>query len=287
MLLDDYDALLVDLDGTLLLAGTVIPHAAEAMAAAQRDGVHVLIVTNNASRSPRHVSERLAKRGIDVDADHVATSPQAAASLLAASHRPEDPVLIVGAPALEQEVALVGLRPTRKAADQPVAVVQGFSPDIGWTHLAEACIALRAGADWVATNDDSTLPTDRGLLPGNGSLVAALVAATGLKPRVAGKPQRPLMDEAARRVGSRRPLVVGDRLGTDIAAARAAHMDSMMVLTGVSTIDDVIATPQSGRPTYLAADLRALSGQSPVIRVADFAAGTGDEELRSAASRLP
>ena len=225
-LVDRYDALLVDLDGTLLLAGTVVPHAPEAMAAARSVGTKVLVVTNNASRSPAEVARRLTDRGIPTAGDEVVNSPQAAAVLLAHSHRAGDPVLVVGTEALAQAITDVGLVPVRSADDHPVAVVQGYSPDIGWRDLAEACLAIGAGADWVATNMDSTLPTDRGLLPGNGSLVAALITATGRRPRVAGKPERPLLDAAADRVGAKRPLVVGDRLDTDIAAACAAGMDS-------------------------------------------------------------
>ena len=147
------------------------------------------------------------------------TSPQAAAVMLADRHPAGAKVLVIGAPWLEESVRQAGLEPVRLAEDNPVAVVQGHSPDTGWRNLAEGCIALRAGADWVACNVDTTLPTDRGMLPGNGSMVAALVAATGLHPRVAGKPERPLLDAAVRQVGSSRPLVVGDRLDTDIACA--------------------------------------------------------------------
>ena len=129
---------------------------------------------------------------------------------------------MIGAPWLAESVTLAGLVPVRLATDEPVAVVQGHSPETGWRTLAEACIALRTGADWVACNVDSTLPTDRGLLPGNGAMVAALIAATGLQPRVAGKPARPLLDAAIRLVDAQRPLVVGDRLDTDIACAVAA-----------------------------------------------------------------
>lgn len=274
-LLSDYDALLIDLDGTLVLAGAVIDHAPEAMAAARAAGLATLIVTNNASRTPQTVAERLTERGMPMTADEVVNSPQAAAALLAAEYDGGAPILVVGTDALDEALTAVGLTPVRSAAEQPVAVVQGFSPDTGWRELAEACLAIRAGADWVATNTDSTLPTDRGILPGNGSLVAALHTATGRTPRVAGKPQRPLLDAAAGRVGSRRPLVVGDRLGTDIEAAAAAGMDSLMVLTGVSTGDDVIRTEVTKRPTYVAADLRALDGSGPSVRLADFADDEG------------
>lgn len=277
-LIDRYDALLVDLDGTLLLAGAVIPHAPQSMAAARNAGVGVLIVTNNASRTPAEVARRLTDRGIPVEESEVVNSPQAAAALLAASHHGGEHVLVVGAEALATAVADAGLVPVRSADDQPVAVVQGYSPDTGWRELAEACLAIAAGADWVATNTDSTLPTDRGLLPGNGAMVAALVTATGKHPRVAGKPARPLLDAAADRVSAKRPLVVGDRLGTDIAAACAAGMDSLMVLTGVSGVADVLAAPREERPTYLSADLRGLLDVDRVVTVGEVA---DDEVLRA------
>src|SRR5690606_24217903 len=142
------------------------------------------------------VARRLTERSIPVRAEEVVNSPQAAAGLLAEAHGEGEPVLVVGTGALDEAIAAVGLTPVRRAADAPVAVVQGHSPDTGWRDLAEACLAIRGGADWVATNADSTLPTDRGILPGNGAMVAALVAATGREPRVAGKPQRPLLDAA-------------------------------------------------------------------------------------------
>ena len=188
------------------------------------------------------------------------TSPQAAAVMLADRHPAGAKVLVIGAPWLEESVRQAGLEPVRLAEDNPVAVVQGHSPDTGWRNLAEGCIALRAGADWVACNVDTTLPTDRGMLPGNGSMVAALVAATGLHPRVAGKPERPLLDAAVRLVGSSRPLVVGDRLDTDIACAVGASTPSLMVLTGVSTATDLLAA-DPGPSTHLPGLRHARAGR--------------------------
>ena len=179
--------------------------------------------------------------------------------MLADRHPRGSKVLVVGAEFLSESVHAVGLKPVRLAEDKPVAVVQGHSPDTGWRNLAEACIALRTGADWVACNVDSTLPTDRGLLPGNGAMVQALRTATGLEPRVAGKPKRPLLDEAVRRAGAARPLVVGDRLDTDIEAGVAAALPSLLVLSGVSTPADLLVAPVHQRPTHLAMDLRSLT----------------------------
>src|SRR6476660_6675810 len=228
-LAESHDALLLDLDGTVYLGGQPIDHVAPALARAAVLGARSVFVTNNASRPPAEVAAAL---------DDVVTAPQAAAAMLADRHPAGAKVLVIGAPWLEESVRQVGLEPVRLAEENPVAVVQGHSPDTGWRNLAEGCIALRTGADWVACNVDTTLPTDRGMLPGNGSMVAALVAATGLHPRVAGKPERPLLDAAVRQVGSSRPLVVGDRLDTDIACAVGASTPSLMVLTGVSTATD-------------------------------------------------
>ena len=273
-LADQFDALLLDLDGTIYLGGQVIPHVVEALVEAARRGSRPLFVTNNASRPPKEVAGALNEMGITAIPSDILTSPEAAATMLAATHPTGSAVLIVGAKALADAVADVGLVPVRLATDNPVAVVQGHSPDTGWRDLAEACIAIRAGVDWVASNTDSTLPTDRGLLPGNGAMVQALIAATGVTPRVAGKPNRPLLDEAVRRSAAKNPLVVGDRLDTDIEAAVLAGMPSLMVLTGVSTAADLLAAPASRRPTYVSFDLRGLVDEYEVFEiVADVPSG--------------
>ncbi len=262
-----HDALLLDLDGTVYLGGQPIDHVAPALVRAGVLGARSVFVTNNASRPPAEVAAALTSMGVAAEADDVLTSPQAAAVMLADRHPAGAKVLVIGAPWLEESVRQAGLQPVRLAEDEPVAVVQGHSPDTGWRNLAEGCIALRAGADWVACNVDSTLPTDRGMLPGNGSMVAALVAATGLHPRVAGKPERPLLDAAVRQVGSTRPLVVGDRLDTDIACAVGASTPSLMVLTGVSTASDLLAADPGQRPTYVAFDMRGLVEEDRAVRI--------------------
>ena len=266
-LADKSDAVLLDLDGTVYLGGQVIPHVVEVLIESAERGARPMFITNNASRPPGEVAGALNEMGIAATASDVLTSPEAAAAMLADSHPAGSPVLIVGAKALADAVADVGLVPVRLATDAPVAVVQGHSPDTGWRDLAEACIAIRAGVDWVASNTDSTLPTDRGLLPGNGAMVQALIAATGLNPRVAGKPNRPLLDEAVRRTGASSPLVVGDRLDTDIEAAVLADMPSLLVLTGVSTAGDLLTAPASRRPTYVSFDLRGLVDDAKVAEI--------------------
>jgi HAD superfamily hydrolase (TIGR01450 family) len=257
-MLDRYDVLLADLDGTLYAGPTAVPGAVEAVKAAGERGVRTSYVTNNASRSPDDVAAHLVELGFPASAADVVTSSQAAARLLAEQLEPGAKVLIVGTDALAAEVEAVGLGTTREA-DGAVAVVQGHSPDTGWRILAEATVALRAGATWVACNLDPTLPTDRGPLPGNGSMVSVLRIASGREPQVAGKPGPALLLEAARQAGASAPLMIGDRLDTDIEGGRAADMATLLVLTGVSDAAEVLAAPPERRPDYIAADMNGLS----------------------------
>ncbi|NDV09789.1 HAD-IIA family hydrolase [Rhodococcus opacus] len=253
---DGYDALLLDLDGTLYQGPQEIPGAREALAAGEQSCYYV---TNNASRRPGEVAEHLTELGFDADESTVVTSSQTAARLLAENVAPGSPVLIVGTEALADEIRHVGLSPVRSFEDAPAAVVQGHSPTTDWAILAEATLAIRAGAVWVAANLDTTLPTERGLVLGNGSMVAALRTATSREPLVAGKPAAPLMEDAMRRSKCLRPLVVGDRLDTDIEGANNVGLDSLLVLTGVSTAVDVLRADAEQRPTYLASELDALN----------------------------
>lgn len=266
-LLDSYDALLLDLDGTVYRGEHAVEGAAQVTAAAHEKGVAVRFVTNNASRAPQVVAARLRAMGVPAEPGEVSTSAQAAAGMLAERLPVGSAVLVVGAEALADEVRGADLVPVRMAEDAVVAVVQGISQDTGWRDLAEACVALNAGALWVACNVDPTLPTERGQLPGNGSLVAALRAATGLEPLVAGKPACPLLDAAVAASGSSRPLVVGDRLDTDIAGALAAGLDAMLVLSGVTTPAELIAAAASERPCYLAEDVRGVLSPADEVEI--------------------
>jgi glycerol 3-phosphatase-2 len=252
---DDYDALLFDLDGTIYRGEEVIPGASNAVDAAHANGTKVRFVTNNASRGPDEVASHLTRIGIRATPEEVSTSAQAAAAVLAEKLQPGTTVLVIGTEALVHEVELRNLRTTRVHGDEVQAVVHGLNKDTSWRDLAEACLSIRAGALWVACNVDPTLPTERGALPGNGALVAALKVATSSEPIVAGKPAIPLMDEAQRSADARNPLVIGDRLDTDIAGAVAAGLDSLLVLTGVSTAQDLLDAPEDMRPTFLARDL--------------------------------
>jgi glycerol-1-phosphatase len=263
-LAQEYDCLLIDLDGTVFRGRQPTEGAVESL---DEVNSRKLFVTNNASRSADEVAAHLRELGFTAAAADVVTSAQSAAHLLAAQLSPDSRVLIVGTEALANEIAAVGLRPVRRFDDDPVAVVQGLSTTIGWPDLAEAALAIRAGALWVAANVDPTLPTERGLVPGNGSLVAALRTATGAEPKVAGKPSPSLMTDAVARGDFRAPLVIGDRLDTDIEGANAAGLPSLMVLTGVNTAWDAVYAQPARRPTYIGHDLRSLHQDGKLLVV--------------------
>lgn len=277
-LAEEHDCLLLDLDGTVFRGHEATIGAVDTLATIR---ARTLYVTNNASREPADVAEHLNALGFSAVADDVVTSAQSAARLLASQLPAGAGVLVVGTDALAAEVSRMGLKPVRQWSDEPVAVVQGHSPQTGWPDLAEAALAIRAGALWVAANVDLTLPSERGLLPGNGSMVAALRAATDREPQVAGKPQPTLLTDALARGTFQTPLVVGDRLDTDIAGANAAGLPSLLVLTGVSTAADLIRAQASERPTYLAADLRSLGSAADALRIGDHPAWRVDADSAS------
>jgi len=260
-----YDCLLLDLDGTVFRGHAPTEGAVETLAGVE---CRSLFVTNNATRSADEVAGHLNELGFSAVPGDVVTSAQSAARMLSQRIPAGARVLVVGTDALAGEVSAVGLSPVRSFAEKPVAVIQGLSQTIGWPDLAEAALSIRAGALWVATNLDKTLPTERGLLPGNGSLVAALQAATGSDPLVAGKPAPVLMFDALARGDFSTPLVVGDRLDTDIAGANAAELPSLMVLTGVNSARDAVFAIRQERPTYIGADLRSLLCDASAVAVA-------------------
>jgi glycerol-1-phosphatase len=258
-LVDRYDLIILDLDGVIYLIDKPIPGAVGAVERLHADGTPLAYVTNNASRRATDVAALLTGMGVPADAGEVLTSAGAAAAMLAERLPASAPVLVVGADALRDEVHDAGLTPVETCEDKPAAVVQGYGPDVGWRILAEAALSVRAGALWMATNTDRTLPSARGPLPGNGSLVAVLETALDRQPDVVvGKPQPALFTTAADRAKARRPLVVGDRLDTDIEGAVGAGMDSLLVLSGISDRAELLAAPERRRPTFVAADVTAL-----------------------------
>ncbi len=258
-----YDVALLDLDGVVYLGGAPIPGAAEALRKADAAGMRLAYVTNNAFRTPAAIAALLTSFGVPATQEDVVTSAQAAARLLADRLPPGAPVLVIGGSGLRMALRERGLRPVSTAIEKPQAVVQGYAPDISYPMLAEGGLAVAAGALFVASNADRTLPSRRGRQPGNGSLLAVIATATGVQPLVAGKPEPPLHRESVLRTGAKNPLVVGDRLDTDIEAAHRVGADSLLVLTGVTGPAEAVLAPPSQRPTYLAEDLAGLLEPHP------------------------
>lgn len=254
-----FDAALVDLDGVAYRGPHAIPTAPPALAAARTAGMRLVFVTNNASREPGEVAAHLTELGIPTSVEEVLTAAQAVARLAATELEPGATVLVVGGKGLRTALNEVGLRIVTSAQDQPDAVVQGFAPEVSWVELAEAAYAIQAGARHFASNLDLTLPNERGIAPGNGSLVGAVVNATGVQPLAAGKPGPAMFHAAAAQVGSHRPLAIGDRLDTDLKGARAAGVPGLLVLTGVSTAADAVLAVREERPAFIGEDLSCLA----------------------------
>jgi glycerol 3-phosphatase-2 len=265
--LGDADVLLLDLDGVVYRGSAAVPHAAEALASVRARGVRVGYITNNASRTASSVAQHLTDLGMPAEADEIVTSPQAAVRLLADRLPAGARVLVIGGEGLRSVVLDAGFVLAADADDAPDAVVQGFAPELGWKDLAEAAFAL-ADPDrlWIATNTDWTIPVDRGVAPGNGTLVSAVHAAVGRLPIVAGKPETPLFATAVERFGAARPFFVGDRLDTDIQGANAAGMPSALVLTGIDGPKELLAAQPHARPQFVLDDLRGLLEPYPEVR---------------------
>jgi glycerol-1-phosphatase len=275
--------LLVDLDGVLYRGADPVPGVAAVLAARAAVGDDVVYVTNNSMWYRAEYVDRIAGMGAPVSADRIVSSPRATALYLR-DHEPSiRHVLTVGASGLDRELEDAGFRVTRagdagelirgggvegtdgesgwEAAGRPEAIVVGLDPHIDYLRLTVATDCVRAGAWFVATNRDPVYPTERAVRPGAGSIVAAIEAATGVRAVSIGKPEPYLLEEAARAVG-RDPgdaIMIGDNLGTDIAAAIGIGARSVLMLTGVTRRDELDAAPADRRPTAIAADAAELA----------------------------
>jgi HAD superfamily hydrolase (TIGR01450 family) len=256
-LCDAYDLAMLDLDGVVYVGGDAVPGAPDHLAAVRDAGMRLAFITNNAARPPAQVAEHLRELGVAAQEADVVTSAQAAARLLVDRLGAGSQVALLGGDGLEEALVAEGLKPV-SVHDEADAIVSGYGPDVIWRDVMQAAVRIRDGLLWVASNTDRTFPTPYGLAPGHGVLVQTLSSFSEVDPVVAGKPERPLLDETVRRVGGDRPLMVGDRLDTDIAGARNAGLDSLLVMTGVTGLAELVAATPEERPTYVAADLAGL-----------------------------
>ncbi|CCI51803.1 HAD-IIA family hydrolase [Nostocoides jenkinsii] len=261
-LLERYRGLVCDLDGVVYRGPEAVPYAVQSLNACSRP---VVYATNNASRPPAEVAAHLRQLGLSAGPEAVVNSSMAGAAQIAARYPAGSPVLAVGGAGVAEALRDNGFRVVTDAADGVVAVLQGYGPDVRARDLAEAAYAIERGAAWIATNDDLTLPTERGIAPGNGTLVAAVATATGRQPVVVGKPHAPLYLMSVRVLGvaPADALGIGDRLETDVEGATAAGMDCLLVLSGVHNLADAALAAPARRPRYVLRDLRGLAEEYP------------------------
>jgi glycerol 3-phosphatase-2 len=255
-LADRYDAFLFDLDGVLYRGSDPVPHAAAAVAHLREKGRAVGFVTNNSARSPHAVAERLGRIGIDASADEVETSALTTARIL--EERGVETAFVVGEAGLRDALMDAGIDVLGGETPSADVVVVGFDRGANYETLRVASVLVGSGVHLMATNADASFPAADGhRWPGAGALLAVITTTTGVTPEVIGKPFPPILEAALARVGGTRPLLIGDRLDTDIDGAHAVGWDSMLVLTGISTRDEAAAWERP--PTYVSEDLRALT----------------------------
>jgi glycerol 3-phosphatase-2 len=281
-----YDVAVLDLDGVVYVGPDAVAGAPEALNAAQESGMHLAFVTNNAARTPDTVGDHLRRLGVDAHDEDVVTSAQAAARLLAGDLEPGSKVFLIGGEGLDQALRERGLQPVTEPGEDVVGVAQGYGPDMPWSRVVAGAILVRDGLPWVVSNTDMTIPTAAGIGPGNGTLVDLVARYAERKPRVAGKPERALFEETITRVGGERPLVIGDRLDTDIQGAVTMGWDSLLVLTGVTGLRELVAAEQEHRPTYIAPDLETLAQPQPAPETEDGATTLGGWTARTDDGRL-
>ncbi len=265
-IVETHDLVMFDLDGVVYVGGKPIDGVPAQIQRVRSSGRHVAFVTNNASRTPHQVADKLIGVGVDACGADVVTSAQAAARLLAEEHGAGAKILLLGGEGLEVALVEAGLEPVDDP-DGAVAVVSGYGPDVRWRDIMRVSTLVRDGLPYVASNTDMTIPTPYGLAPGHGVLVQTISGFAGVRPVVAGKPEKPLMEETVRRVGGERPIMVGDRLDTDIEGARAIDVPSLLVLTGVCWLEDLAAAGPQLRPSYISPTLEGLFEAHPVPTV--------------------
>ncbi len=254
MLAERYDCILFDLDGVLYRGGAAVPSAPPTLAELRRRSVRPVFLTNNSSRTPLQVAEKLRGIGIEAEPGEVVTSALATAELLA--ERGGGRAFVIGMDGVREALTGAGIEVLDGRPDAADLVVVGFDGEATYERLKTASLLVERGARLVATNADASFPAADGLWPGAGALLAVVTTTTGAEPEIVGKPFAPLFESALRRGGGGRPLVVGDRLDTDIEGAANLGWDTMLVLTGVATRAE--AEARTVRPTVIAQDVSAL-----------------------------
>ena len=256
--LGGYDNLILDLDGCVYVGDEPTPGAVEAIDELRAAGKGVAFVTNNPRHSGEDYVRRLWRMGIRASLADVVTVGGATQHLLAET-RPGRTAFVIGTEAMRKHVGDAGLRVLNGSdtASRAEVVVVGGTEDLVYDDLKQASLAVRAGADFVAAGRDSTYPTQQGLWPGTGAILAAVECASGRRATIVGKPEPQLFETAIDRLGPGRTLVVGDRLDADVAAAARLRLDAALVLTGATDAEEAAAA-EDPAPALVAASLAAL-----------------------------
>lgn len=253
-----YDVVLCDLDGVIYEGTDAIQDAPETINSFLATDIPVGYVTNNSSRKPETIADQLSGFGILTAPENVIGSAKTGVDILATLIPAGSKVLVVGGEGLRSRVVEAGFELVKSSDDKPAGVIQGFDPSVAWNDLAEASYSIANGAKWVATNQDWTIPREKGIAPGNGTLVSAVHTAVGQLPIVAGKPEVAIYKTAVEHFGAKEPIFVGDRIDTDIRGANRAGIDSVLVMTGISTRKEVLGVKKEDRPKFIIGTMAEL-----------------------------
>ena len=264
LLAERYDALFLDLDGVVYRGDEVVALVRETLEQVRERGARVLFLTNNSSRTAEQVAGKLAGLGVVAARDEVLTSGLATAAMLRRRGEDGKTAFVIGERGIRAALEGVGIRILDGEPERSDLVVVGWDRSVDYARLRTASLLVQRGARLVATNADASYPAPDGLWPGAGAILAAVTTTTGATPTVVGKPGRPLFEAALEVTGAERPLVVGDRLDTDIRGAIAMGFDSLLVFSGANRPADLVRSDDL--PTYVARDLSVLLGDPPAGR---------------------
>jgi HAD superfamily hydrolase (TIGR01457 family) len=259
-----YDAILFDLDGVVYRGDQAVPGAADTLDRLRELGVPRLFLTNNSARTPAQVAAKLEGLGIPVDPEEILTSAVATAAMLRREGASGSTAFVIGEEGIRTALEEGGIRVLDGEPDRTDLVVVGWDRSVDYPKLRRAALLVQRGARLVATNPDASYPAQDGLWPGAGAILAAVTTTTGARPTVVGKPHRPLFEAAMEASGATRPLVVGDRIDTDVLGAADMGFDSLLVLSGAARPADLVVTEPV--PTFVGPDISALLGEAPPAR---------------------
>lgn len=258
-LADRYDSFLFDIDGVLMRGEEAIPGASEAVERLRAEGKPCVFMTNNSARTLDEVAARLSRVGIAASPGEVVTSALATADVLRRDGVAR--AFVVGERGVRDALGDAGIEVVDGEPDEVDAVVVGWDRSVDYARLRRAALLVERGARLVATNADAAFPAEDGVWPGAGALLSVVTVTTGADAEVVGKPRPAMFLGARERAGARQPLVIGDRLDTDIGGATALGWDSLLVLTGITSTSDLKGADV--RPTYVGDDLSALYQDLP------------------------